>query len=49
MPQLVVFNYAKGKSDNEISCLLNLSRSTIYDILKRFKKEDRIESHQQEG
>ncbi len=46
--QLVIFNYAKGKSGNAISRLLNLPRSTICDILKRFK-EDRIESHQQEG
>ncbi len=49
MGQLVIFNYTKGKSGNEISHLLNLPWSTVYDILKRFEKEDRIESHQQEG
>ena len=47
--QLVIFHRSKGKSGDEISELLNVPRSTVYDILKRFEKEDRIESKKQNG
>lgn len=47
--QLVIWNRATGKSGNEISELFNLPRSTVYDIIKRFETEDRIESRKQDG
>ena len=47
--QFVIFHRSKGKSGDEISELLNIPRSTVYNILKRFKKEDRIESKKQNG
>ncbi len=47
--QLVIFNASKGKSGNEISKLFNIPRSTVYDILRRFERENRIESLKQNG
>ncbi len=47
--QLVIFNRAKGFSGDKISRILSVPRSTVYDILKRFEKENRIESIKQTG
>lgn len=47
--QLVIFNYSKGMSGDKIASTLNLSRSTVYDIISRFNKENRIESIRQPG
>lgn len=41
--QLVVYHHAIGKSGDKIAHLLNMPRSTVYDIIKRFQKEDRID------
>lgn len=38
--QLAIFHYAKGKSYREIGKLLNIGKSTVADIIKRFKEED---------
>ncbi|XP_015602859.1 uncharacterized protein LOC107271405, partial [Cephus cinctus] len=42
--KLVIYHNAKGKSYKEIAALLNISKSTVGDIVKRFKCEDRIDS-----
>ena len=42
--QLVIYNREKGKSYREIGTLLNLSKSTVADIIRRYNREDRIES-----
>ena len=34
----------KGKSIKQFGMLLNLSHSPVFDIIKRYKKQDRIES-----
>lgn len=47
--QLVIFHREKGKSYREIGRLLNLSKSTVRDIIKRYTDEDRIESIPQKG
>ena len=50
--QLVIFHYKKGKSYREIEKLINLTKSTIadkIDIVKRYVREDRIESIPQKG
>lgn len=47
--QLVIFKHAKNFSVREIADELNLPKSTVYDIIKRFKREDRIESIPQAG
>lgn len=47
--QLVIFHHANGKSYNEIRKLVNLSKSTVGDIVRRYKNEDRIESKLQTG
>lgn len=47
--QLVIYHYAKGKSYREIGEIVNLSKSTVGDIIKRYEKEDRIESIPQKG
>lgn len=41
--QLVVFHHAKGKTHREIADLLNMKRSTVGDIIRRFNNEDRID------
>lgn len=43
MQQLVIFHREKGKSYREISKLSNINKSTVADIIKRFKNEDRID------
>ena len=47
--QLVIYNREKGKSYREIGTLLNLSKSTVADIIRRYNREDRIESVAQTG
>lgn len=47
--QLVIFHREKGKSYRKIGALLNLSKSTVMDIIRRFQREDRIESIPQTG
>lgn len=47
--QLVIFHYEKGNSYREISNLLNLSKSTVADIVKKYIHEDRIDSISQKG
>lgn len=41
--QLVVFHHTKGKSVPEIMSMLQISRATVYRIIRRFEKEDRLE------
>lgn len=41
--QLVYFNHQKGKSVQELSEMFSLTRQTIYNILNRAKKEDRLQ------
>jgi transposase len=47
--QLVIWHHTKQKSVREISRLLNVPKSTVGDIIKRFNNEDRIESVRQPG
>ena len=47
--QLVIFHYEKGKLCREIGKLINLSKSTVADIVKRYVCEDHIESITQKG
>lgn len=47
--QLVIFHNANRKSYRQIAAMLNLSKSTVGGIIKRFKQEDRIESIPQKG
>ena len=42
--QLVIFYCEKDKSYREIGKLINLNKSTVADIVKRYVREDRIES-----
>lgn len=42
--QLVIFHREKGKFYREIGALLNLSKSTVADIIKSYNREDRIAS-----
>lgn len=49
MRQLVMMHTARGKSQREISKLLNIPQSTVSDIIIRFKREDRIESTNYKG
>lgn len=41
---LVIFHCEKEKSYCEIGALLNLNKNTIADIIRRFQRENRIES-----
>lgn len=47
--QLVIFHHTKGKTERELSAMLNIPRSTIGDIIRRFKNEDRIDSKPNTG
>ena len=47
--QLVVFHHAKGLTHRDIVKILNMKRSTVSDIIRRFEREDRIESVPQKG
>lgn len=41
--QLVIWNHTKGKSVAEICTILNIKRRTVYNILKRYKDENRLD------
>lgn len=41
--QLVIFHHEAGKSVKEITSTLQMSRATVYRIITRFQKEDRID------
>ena len=47
--QLVIFHQAKGRTERQIAQILNMCKSTVHDIISRFKKEDRIDSIPQKG
>lgn len=47
--QLVIYHNAKGKSYREITEMLKIPKSTVADIIKRFRDEDRIDSIPQKG
>ncbi len=47
--QLVIYHNAQGVSVRKIAEMLNICRSTVSDIIKRFKCEDRINSRKQSG
>lgn len=46
--QLVIYHTSMGKSYREVAQLLNMCKSTVGDIAKRFK-EDRIDSKERSG
>lgn len=41
--QLVVYHNAKGKTQQEIANILDMSKSTVGDIIRRFRNENRID------
>ncbi len=45
--QWVIYHTARGVSVQKIAEMLNMCHSTVFDIIKRFKHEDRIESRKQ--
>lgn len=47
--QLVIWNRDKGKSVSEICSILNMKRRTVYDILRRYKEENRIDLNHSPG
>ncbi len=47
--QFVIYHTVRGVSVRKIEEMLNMCRSTVSDIIKRFKREDRIESRKQSG
>lgn len=47
--QLVIFHHAKGRTHREIAEILNMRRSTVGDIIRRYENEDRIEYVPQRG
>ncbi|KAJ4427325.1 hypothetical protein ANN_24945 [Periplaneta americana] len=47
--QLVIFHHEKGKPIPNIADLLQMERSTVSDIILRYKNEDRIELSKQTG
>ncbi len=47
--QLVVYRSSNGKSCREVSRLLQIPKSTVFNILKRFREEDRIDLKKQAG
>ncbi|XP_070529853.1 uncharacterized protein [Cardiocondyla obscurior] len=49
MRQLVIFHCEKGKSIRAISNMLRIAKSTVGDIIKRYRKEDRILSKPNSG
>lgn len=46
--QLVIFHHAKGKTVRDIGTMLNISKSTVGNIISRFKK-DQIETKARSG
>lgn len=47
--QLVIFHHTKGLKALKLSKMFNIPRSTVYDIINRFEKEDRIDFIPQRG
>ena len=47
--QIVIFKHSKNISVRKIASSLNLPKSTVHDIIRRFRQEDRIESIPQRG
>lgn len=47
--QLVIFHYEKCKSYRQIGKMVNLSNSTVGNIIKRYLSKDRIEPIAQKG
>ena len=47
--QLVIYHHEKGLKYTEIAKMLRLSKSTVRDIVRRYRDEDRIESITQKG
>lgn len=47
--QIVIFNHTKGISIRQIGKTLNIPKSTVGDIIKRYQREDRIDSIKQKG
>lgn len=41
--QLVIYHRARGKSGDQIAEMLQIPRSTVYDIIRRFDHENRID------
>ncbi|GBN07888.1 hypothetical protein AVEN_61987-1 [Araneus ventricosus] len=41
--KIIIFHHSSGKSVRNIAKLVNLSHSTVYYVIKRFKEENRIE------
>lgn len=49
MRQLVIFHPAEGKFSSEIAALMQICKSTVADIVRQLKNEDRIESKPKTG
>lgn len=47
--QLVIFHHTNGKTVREIAEILIMKRSTVGDIISRYKNEDRIDSKDKTG
>lgn len=47
--QLVIFHNARGLSGDKVAKLLNLKRSTVYNIIRSFKEENRIDRKPRSG
>ncbi|XP_017760222.1 PREDICTED: uncharacterized protein LOC108550838 [Eufriesea mexicana] len=47
--QLIIFHRGERKPYRDISSLLKISKSTVADIVRRFKDEDRIDFIPQSG
>ena len=45
--QLVVFHHSKGKSCQQIASMLKMKKTTVWNIIRRFRDEDRQELRQQ--
>lgn len=47
--QLVIYHRKRGKNCREIARLLMTKKSTVADVIKRYKEEDSIEFKKQKG
>ena len=47
--QLVVFHHENGETEREIEKLLSIPRSTIGNIIRRYKNENRLELNRSTG
>ena len=45
--QLVVFHHSKGKSCQQIASMLKMKKTTVWNIIRRFRDEDRLDLRQQ--